>query len=151
MNISKHVQVLWQSKTILFHLALLPKGLRVSDGGLEDAVPRGPSVTTRPIVVPEIQHYNLIIFFLILKLLTQENVGRQPVSSVRHGPGDEGVALLVVGVAGLQLPLGGGGAVADPSSFPFLLVVVLQFPRLASVLQTYSLWRSFYENFEQQC
>ena len=66
-------------------------------------------------------------------------------------PGDDGVALLVVGVAGLQLPLGGGGAVADSSSFPFLLVVVLQFPRLASVFQTYTLSRSFYENFERQC
>ena len=66
-------------------------------------------------------------------------------------PGDDGVALLVVGIARLQLSLGGGGAVANPSSFPFLLVVVLQFPRLASVFQTYTLWRSFYENFEQQC
>ena len=136
MNISKHVQVLWQSKTILFHLALLPKGLRVSDGGLEDAVPRGPSVTTRPIVVPEIQHYNLIIFFLILKLLTQENVCRQPVSSVRHGPGDEGVALLVVGVAGLQLPLGGSGAVAHAPPHPLLRVVVRQLSYHATVLKS---------------
>ena len=37
----------------------------------------------------------------------------QPVSSVRERPGDDGVALLVVRVASLQLPLGGCGAVAN--------------------------------------
>ena len=37
----------------------------------------------------------------------------QPVSSMREGPGDDGVALLVVRVASLQLPLGRCGAVAN--------------------------------------
>ena len=41
------------------------------------------------------------------------NLFDQPVSSVRERPGDDGVALLVISVASLQLPLGGCGAVAN--------------------------------------
>ena len=41
------------------------------------------------------------------------NLFDQPVSSVRERPGDDGVALFVVGVASLQLPLSGCGAVAN--------------------------------------
>ena len=42
------------------------------------------------------------------------NKGEEPISSVWQGPGDDGVTLLVIGIARLQLPLGGGGAVAHP-------------------------------------
>ena len=42
-------------------------------------------------------------------------LGRQdaPVRGVGQGPGDDVALLLVIGVAGLEAPLGGGGAVAD--------------------------------------
>ena len=40
-------------------------------------------------------------------------VGRAPTCPRCGGPGDDVLALLVVGVAGLEAPLEGGGAVAD--------------------------------------
>ena len=39
--------------------------------------------------------------------------GQEPVASVGERPGNDGVALLVVGITVLQLPLGGGGTVAS--------------------------------------
>merc|ERR1719431_2021626 len=69
------------------HLPLLAEGLGVGDGGLEDAVPGHAPVHPGPVVVP--------------------------VRGVGQGPGDDVALLLVVGVAGLEAPLGGGGAVAD--------------------------------------
>ena len=67
---------------------------------------------------------------------------KQPVSSVGERPGNDGVALLVVGVAVLQLPLGGRGTVAHPSPLALLLVVVLKLPRLATIFQSYTLQKS---------
>ena len=66
----------------------------------------------------------------------------QPVSSVGERPGNDGVALLVVGVAVLQPSLGGRGTVAHPSPLALLLVVVLKLPCLATVFQHYTLQRS---------
>ena len=51
--------------------------------------------------------------------------GQEPVGSVGERPGNDGVALLVVGVAVLQPSLGGRGTVAHPSPLALLLVVVL--------------------------
>ena len=68
--------------------------------------------------------------------------GQEPVGSVGERPGNDGVALLVVGVAVLQLPLGGRGTVAHPSPLALLLVVVLKLPRLATIFQRYTLQRS---------
>ena len=70
-----------------------------------------------------------------------EYEGQEPVSSMRERPGNDGVALLVVGVTVLQLPLGGGGAVAHSSPHPLLLVVVLQLPCLATICQGDALQR----------
>ena len=51
-----------------------------------------------------------------------------PVRSVGQGPGDQGLALLVVVIARLQPPLGGGGAVAHAAPTVSLLVGVLKAP-----------------------
>jgi len=91
-------------------LALFAKGLWVSDSGLEDAIPRSSPIYTRPIVVP--------------------------VSSVWQGPGNDSVTLLVIGITGLQLPLGGGGAVAHPPPLALLCVVVLKLPGLPPIIQS---------------
>ena len=57
----------------------------------------------------------MMMVLVVLLVMKQENILNfvdQPVSSVRERPGDDGVALLVVRVASLQLPLRRGGAVA---------------------------------------
>ena len=69
-------------------------------------------------------------------------LNKEPVSSVGERPGNDGVALLVVGIALLQLPLGGGGTVAHPSPLALLLVVVLKLPCLPPIFQCYTLQRS---------
>ena len=55
----------------------------------------------------------VLVVMLMMKQKNILNLFDQPVSSVRERPGDDGVALFVVGVASLQLPLGGCGAVAN--------------------------------------
>ena len=70
---------------------------------------------------------------------------------MRHRPGDEGVALLVVGVAGLQLPLGGGGAVAHAPPHPLLRVVVRQLSRHATVLKGNPLQKTFFNDDYDIC
>ena len=77
--------------------------------------------------------------------------GQEPVSSVWQGPCNDGVTLLVIRIAGLQLPLGGGGAVAHSSPLPLLLVVVLQLPRLTTIIQSDTLQRKLDEYFKNQC
>ena len=57
-----------------------------------------------------------MIVLVVMLMMKQKNIFNlfdQPVSSVRERPGDDGVALLVVRVASLQLPLGRCGAVAN--------------------------------------
>ena len=57
----------------------------------------------------------MMMVLVVLLVMKQENILNfvdQPVSSVRQGPGNDGVALLVVRVASLQLSLRRGGAVA---------------------------------------
>ena len=57
----------------------------------------------------------MMMVLVELLVMKQENILNfvdQPVSSVRQGPGNDGVALLVVRVASLQLSLRRGGAVA---------------------------------------
>ena len=76
---------------------------------------------------------------------------KHPVSSVGERPGNDGVALLVICIAGLQLPLGGGGAVAHSPPLPLLLVVVLQLPRLTTIIQSDTLQRKLDEYFKNQC
>ena len=55
----------------------------------------------------------VLVVMLMMKQKNILNLFDQPVSSVRERPGDDGVALLVVRVASLQLPLGRCGAVAN--------------------------------------
>ena len=55
----------------------------------------------------------VLVVMLMMKQKNIFNLFDQPVSSVRERPGDDGVALLVISVASLQLPLGGCGAVAN--------------------------------------
>ena len=55
----------------------------------------------------------VLVVMLMMKQKNIFNLFDQPVSSVRKRPGDDGVALLVISVASLQLPLGGCGAVAN--------------------------------------
>ena len=55
----------------------------------------------------------VLVVMLMMKQKNIFNLFDQPVSSVRERPGDDGVALLVVRVASLQLPLGRCGAVAN--------------------------------------
>ena len=55
----------------------------------------------------------VLVVMLMMKQKNILNLFDQPVSSVRERPGDDGVALLVISVASLQLPLGGCGAVAN--------------------------------------
>ena len=57
-----------------------------------------------------------MIVLVVMLMMKQKNILNQfdqPVSSVRERPGDDGVALLVIRVASLQLPLGRCGAVAN--------------------------------------
>ena len=55
----------------------------------------------------------VLVVMLMMKQKNILNLFDQPVSSVRERPGDDGVALLVIRVASLQLPLGRCGAVAN--------------------------------------
>ena len=55
----------------------------------------------------------VLVVMLMMKHKNSLNLFDQPVSSVRERPGDDGVALLVIRVASLQLPLGRCGAVAN--------------------------------------
>ena len=87
----------------------------------------------------------VLVVMLMMKQKNILNPFDQPVSSVRHGPGDEGVALLVVGVAGLQLPLGGGGAVAHAPPHPLLRVVVRQLSCHATVLKSNPLQKNVFQ------
>ena len=77
--------------------------------------------------------------------------GQEPVSSVWQGPCNDGVTLLVIRIAGLQLPLGGGGAVAHSPPLALLLVVVLKLPCLTTIIQSDTLQIGFDENFKHSC
>ena len=65
-----------------------------------------------------------------------------PVRSVRQGPGDQCLALLVIVIAGLQPPLGRGGAVAHAAPPVRLLVGVLKAPAERGIIRAKSIRKS---------